>query len=113
MNKNKLPCLIFTHFGLAEDKQVGNYWFEMEPEVGLLGNRQIIKDIIKKDDNIIAIFSAHQHWTKTIDEEGKRYYILGSISENINNDGIPDGVYFEVNLEGKKINVKEHHIKIS
>ncbi len=26
--KNNLPCVIFTHFGLAEDKQIGNYWFE-------------------------------------------------------------------------------------
>lgn len=38
--KNKLPCLIFTHFGLAEDKQIGNYWFEKNPENGLMINRK-------------------------------------------------------------------------
>ncbi len=112
LNKNKLPCLIFTHFGLAEDNQAGNYWFEIEPEVGLLGNRKIIKDIIKKDKNVMAVFSAHQHWTKKLNEDGKDYYVLGSLTENINDDGIPDGVYFEVNLEDRTIEIKEHHLII-
>lgn len=30
----------------------------------------------------------------------------------MNKDGIPDGVYFEVDIDGKEIKVKEHHLKI-
>ena len=112
LQKNNFPCLIFTHYGLAEDEQIGNYWFEIEPEVGLLGNRKVVKDIIKNDENVIAIFTAHQHWTKRITEDGKDYYILGSLTENINNDGIPDGVYFEVDLDGCNVKVIEKHIQI-
>ena len=112
LQKNELPCLIFTHFGLAEDKQEENYWFAIEPEVGLMGNRKEIKDIIRNDKNVIAIFTAHQHWTKQIKEDGKNYYIVGSLTENINNDGIPDGVYFEVDLEDKDVKITEHHIRI-
>ena len=73
MKKNNLPCLIFTHFGIAEDEQNGNFWFEIEPEAGLLGNRKQIKDIINNDENIIGVFTAHQHWTKIITENGKNY----------------------------------------
>ena len=112
LEKNNLPCVIFSHFGIAEDNQEGNYWFSEAPELGLLGNRKQIKDIINKDDNIIGIFTAHQHWTKKITEDGKNYYILGALTENINNDGVPDGVYFEVNLEEKNVEVIERHIKI-
>ena len=112
LEKNKLPCIIFTHFGLAEDRQIGNYWFEKIPEKGLMSNRKEVKNIIKGNDDIIAIFSGHQHWTKQIQEDGKMYYIVGSLIENINMDGIPDGVYLEVELEDKKVTVNEKHINI-
>jgi len=113
LNNNQLPCLIFTHFGLAEDKMEGNFWFEKNPEYALLKNRKDIKEIMKQDKNILAVFSGHQHWTKKLEEDNLPYYVLGSLTENINNDGIPDGVYFEVNLEDKNMEVIEHHILIN
>lgn len=38
--------------------------------------------------------------------------MLGSLTENINNDGIPDGVYFEVEISKDNIVVNEKHKKI-
>lgn len=112
LSNNNLPSLIFTHFGLAEDDMEGNYWFEKNSENALLKNRDVIKKIIQKDENILAVFSGHQHWTKIIEEEGIKYYVLGSLTENINNDGVPDGIYFEVDLEESKISIKEHHLSL-
>lgn len=110
LKNNTLPCLVFTHFGLAEDRMEGNYWFGETPECALLRNREEVKEILKKEKNIIDVFSGHQHWTKTLQEDGIPYYVLGSLTENIDNNGVPDGVYFEVGLEEEKINVIEHHI---
>ena len=110
--QNSLPCIIFTHFGLAEDRQIGNYWFEKNPEKGLISNRNEVKEIIKQDSNVIAIFSGHQHWTKQIVEDGKSYYLIGSLVENINMDGVPAGVYLEVELENRNIQISERHIKL-
>ena len=110
--KNKLPCIIFTHFGLAEDRQIGNYWFEKKPEDGLMNNRQEVKEIIKLDDNVIAIFNGHQHWTKQIIEDGKSYYVVGSLTDNTDMLGIPDGIYLEIELEDRNIKIKEKHIKV-
>ena len=110
--KNRLPCIIFTHFGLAEDKQIGNYWFEKNPEDGLMNNRQEVKEIIKSDDNVIAIFSGHQHWTKQLKEDGKNYYVVGSLTDNIDMLGIPDGIYLEVELTDRNVKIIEKHIKV-
>jgi len=112
LEQNILPCIVLNHFGIAEDDMKDNWWFEKCPEYALLGNRKELKEILKNDRNLLAVFSGHQHWTKTITEDGITYYILGSMTENINNDGIPDGVYFEVNLEDRKIDVKEKHLII-
>ena len=112
LNKNNLPTIICTHFGVAEDDMKGNWWFESCPEDALLGNRKELKEIIKNNKNILAVFSGHQHWTKYIKEDGISYYVLGSMTENINDDGIPDGVYFIVNYDGKNIEVIEKHIRL-
>ena len=34
------------------------------------------------------------------------------MTENINNDGVPDGVYFIVEIDKNKINVIEKHIRL-
>ena len=113
LRENNLPCLIFNHFGIAEDDMDGNWWFENYPEYALLKNRKKLKNILNKDKNIIGVFSGHQHWTKKLIENDIKYYIVGSITENINNDGIPDGVYFEVDLLENEIDVVEKHIKLN
>ena len=112
LNKNNLPSIVCVHFGVAEDEMKGNWWFESLPETALLGNRKELKEILKSDKNLMAVFSGHQHWTKTIIEDGITYYVLGSMTENINNDGIPDGVYFIVEFDGEKIDVIEKHIRL-
>lgn len=112
LENNELPSLIFTHYGLAEDDMKGNWWFEKNPDHAVLGNRKEIKEILKNDENLVAVFSGHQHWTKKTIEDGISYYVVGSLTENINDDGVPDGVYFEVTLEGSKIEVEEKHIRL-
>ena len=109
---NNLPCLIFNHYGIAEDNMEGNYWFSHDKEQALLANRKELKRILKTNKNIIGIFSGHQHWTKRIKEDGLDYYVVGSIAENINNDGIPDGLYLEVEINENKMKVKEKHLNL-
>lgn len=112
LTENKLPSLVFCHFGVAEDTMKGNWWFENCPEYALLGNRKRLKEILKKDRNVLAVFSGHQHWSKKLIEEQISYYVIGSLTEDINGNGIPDGVYFEVDIKDKKIDVKEHHLRL-
>lgn len=112
LNKNKLPFLVFVHYGVAEDEMVGSFWFSENKAAALIENRDELKKILKSHEELVAVFSGHQHWTKTTVEDGVCYFVLGSLTENINGDGIPDGVYFEVELSGKTISVKQNHINI-
>lgn len=113
LKNNSLPVIVLSHFGIAEDKMKENWWFEKNPDHALLGNRRELKDILSKDKNLIAVFSGHQHWTKFHVENGISYYVIGSMTENINDDGIPDGVYFEIELNNNNISILENHIRIN
>lgn len=112
LKRNNLPVIICLHFGVAEDDMKENWWFESCPEHALLANRKELKDIIKNDGNVLAVFSGHQHWTKHIIEDKVSYHIVGSLTEDMYNNGIPDGVYFIVEVDGRKINVIEQHIRL-
>ncbi|MBR3134296.1 MAG: metallophosphoesterase [Clostridia bacterium] len=112
VKKTSKPTILFTHYGLAEDDFKGNYWFEEDHDGALLKNRDAIKRIIRENDNIIGVFTGHQHWSKQILEDDVQYNIVGSLIENINDDGIPDGVYFEVDAIGNNIILKENHIRL-
>lgn len=103
LRKNQLPCLIFTHFPLAEDENV-------QDECMFMKNREDVKEIIKNDKNIKAVFSGHQHRPKILEEEGLKYYIVGSPTSSFKGDGIPVGVYRIIETGGNDIKVAEHHI---
>lgn len=113
LNQNNLPTIICIHFGIAEDDMKGNWWFESCPEDALLANRKELKEILENSENILAVFSGHQHWTKHIEEDGIAYHILGSMTENIKDDGIPDGVYFIAEFDGENLEIIEKHIRLN
>ncbi len=100
---NTLPCLVFTHFALAEDEEIADPCLFM-------ANRQKVKDILKKDKHLKAVFTGHQHITKTHKEDGITYYVLGSMTACGEQKGVPDGVYFELDLQNDA--VTEKHIVI-
>ncbi len=105
LEKNTLPCIIFTHFPLAEDESV-------DDDCMFMKNRADVKEIIKKDKNVLAVFSGHQHTTKLIEEDGVKYYLLGSLIALNEATAAPDGVYFELTLEGRELTVCEHHLEV-
>lgn len=110
--KQNKRTIIFSHFGIAEDVNIeDNFWSRDGGESLMLRNRKKIKSLLR-NKNIIAVFVGHQHWTKTITEDGIDYYMIGSIVENMEQKGIPDGVFFEVEINENRINVKERHLKI-
>jgi len=112
IKQNKLPSIVFTHFALADDDMKGNFWFDREPQriEAFLDNRDQIKRVLKTDKNLLGVFSGHQHWTKTIIEDGISYHVVGSLTENLKGDGKPDGVWLEVDILDKVLKIKQNNL---
>ncbi|MCI9434651.1 MAG: hypothetical protein HFI86_05220 [Bacilli bacterium] len=102
--------IVFSHFGIAEDDMKGNFWFENDIESGMIRNREYLKKMLVNHKNLIGVFVGHQHWTKKIEEAGINYYMVGSLVENINSDGIPDGVFLEIEIDNDYLNIVEKHL---
>ena len=112
-NNKEKNIIVFCHFGIIDDKDImQNYWaYSENGENLMLRNRKEILEILS-NYNVIGMFCAHQHWTKKLPYKNIYCYMLGSLTENVNNDGNPDGVYFDVVLNEKNIRVEEKHIRI-
>ncbi len=99
------PVVIFVHYGLAEDNMKGNFWFETAPHYALLENKNEVKAILEKSGKVKAVISGHQHWNRMKVENGIPYFVITSLIENFNNDGIAAEAHTIVDLDKEKIRV--------
>lgn len=105
LEANTLPCVIFTHYALAEDETLTD-------ELNFVKNRDEIKSIIRNDKNVLGVFSGHTHVNNRIVEDGIEYYIIASLTGCPLENGIPDGSYFVIELENGKMNVTLDSIRV-
>lgn len=103
LENNNLPSLLFTHFPLVYDEAVRD-------ECGYMKNREDVKEIIRADKNIRAVFSGHCHTPKVLEENGIKHYVVGSPTTSLKADGIPMGVYRIIETVGDDIITTEHRI---
>jgi len=75
-----------------------------------LKNRVLVKEVIKKDPNMKAVFSGHQHAPRILEEDGITHYIVGSSTTSPEADGTPIGVYRIIETVNEDIITTEHHI---
>ena len=75
-------------------------------------NRADVKKLISADKNVLAVFSGHLHITKTLQEDGVPYYLLGSMTSCSKIPGIPEGVYMELELCDKELTVNTAKIEL-
>ena len=104
--KNRLPALVFTHYPLAEDEA------EEDPLM-FMKDRAQVKEILKNDPNVLAVFSGHQHVAKAFMEDGVRYFLTGALCPAPDESGTVCGEYMEAVVEGGSLEVTNKKIPVS
>lgn len=99
------PTIVFIHYGLADDDMKGNFWFESDPEFGLLHNRVEVRRVLEESGKVKAVISGHQHWNRMKICNGIPYFVVTSLVENFKNDGTPTEAHTVVTLSNERISV--------
>jgi len=105
LSKTNKFCIIFVHYGLADDDMKGNFWFEKDPHHAMMGNRKEVRKILEDSGKVKVVISAHQHWNRMKIHNGIPYFTVTSMIENTHNDGIASGANTIIELDSEKINV--------
>ncbi|MCX6762984.1 MAG: metallophosphoesterase [Candidatus Moranbacteria bacterium] len=99
-------CLVFVHYGLADQDLTENPFFEGKPEKCLVMNRKEIRSILSKSKKVIAAFDSHLHWNRMYKHNSIPYFTIQSLVENEDDKGLPSQAYAVVDIEDKKISVE-------
>ncbi len=102
--KNEKPCILCTHYVFLGDGWKSPY--------AKIENRDKIFEVLDEDKNLLAVFSGHTHVAYTEHRNGVDYHVFGSPIADLTLCGKPDGVYYEVDIDGKEIKVTEHLFEV-
>lgn len=97
------PTIVFIHYGLADDDMKGNFWFNDDPDYGLLHNRAKVRRILEDSGKVRAVISGHQHWNRMKVHNGIPYFVVTSLVENFQNDGIAAEAHTIVTVTDEQI----------
>ncbi len=106
LDKTENKCVVFVHYGLADQDLTGNPWFEGKPEKCLIMNRKEIRNILSKSNKVVAVFNSHLHWDKKNIHDKIPYFTIQSFVENEMDKGIVSKAYAVVNIQNDKIDVE-------
>lgn len=105
LRQNALPTFVFTHFPMAEDPRV-------QDECMFMKNSADVKKILLESGHVKAVFVGHQHTPRFVEEDGIPYYIIGSPTVSLLEDGIPLGVFRMIETNGDGFSVAERYAKL-
>jgi 3',5'-cyclic-AMP phosphodiesterase len=105
LKESDRECIIFVHYGLADQDLAGNPWFEGRPEKCLIKNREEVRGILSKSGKVIAAFNSHLHWDRMHLHDGIPYFTIQSFVENEQDKGVPSEAYALVQLSEQAIEV--------
>ena len=100
LEQNTKPCVIFTHFPLIGCEG-------LSPR-HITGNVEELFDLIDNDGKVRAVVSGHTHKAYTRTRNGVDYFVLGSPICSKEENGIPDAVYYVMDLTDETIRLTEH-----
>lgn len=82
------PTLLFVHHALADQDLTGNPWFEGRSELCLIAQRREIRGLLSHTP-VLAAVNGHAHWNDLTLHEGRPYFTIHSLTENVGSDDEP------------------------
>ncbi len=84
-----LPCIVFSHYPLADQDLSENRWFCDRPNSCLLSNRKKIREVLENSGRVLAAINGHAHWNNITVHRGISYLSIQSAVEGVGEELLP------------------------
>jgi Icc protein len=101
-----LPALVFCHHPLDEQNLEGHWYFAEHPAHALVREREVTREILSRSGRVMAVFSGHMHWTRSMTVDRIPYVTLGSLVDAGFTGGQPAGTFACVTVQEKTVDVQ-------
>lgn len=81
LNADTKPAVIATHVPLSGHLQVGNYYFERNPQFATYPDHVAVREAVEATGNAALWLSGHVHWNTVTNMRGLPHITVQSVSE--------------------------------
>lgn len=81
------PAIVLSHIPIAENSQIGNFWFQSEPDFACYANSARLRDIVLQSGRVSLWLAGHQHWNTFSNIGNVRHVTIQSASETFTTGG--------------------------
>lgn len=81
LNADPRPAIIATHVPVSGHSQIGNYYFERNPQFSTYPDHERIRAAVEATGKVAAWLSGHVHWNTITTIAGIRHITIQSMSE--------------------------------
>ena len=87
------PLLVVSHVPVSGHSQIGNYYFERNPESATYPGAARLREILRGANVPLAWISGHVHWNTVTKVDGMPHLTLQSLTEGFTTGGEPSGAF--------------------
>jgi alkaline phosphatase len=102
LETTQLKAIIYCHHPLDNQSMSENYYFKERPERASINNKFFVRNVLRKSEKVLAVFSGHTHFYSKQEIDGITYYTIPSFTENDGNNS-PKAEYGVATLEGDRV----------
>jgi 3',5'-cyclic-AMP phosphodiesterase len=81
LNADERPAIIATHVPLSGHSQIGNYYFERNPEYASYPDHAAVREAVEASGRAALWLSGHVHWNTVTNVRGAQHVTVQSVSE--------------------------------
>lgn len=81
LNTDQRPAIIATHVPLSGHSQIGNYYFERNPQYATYPDHAEVREAVEATGHAAVWISGHVHWNTVTNVRGIQHLTVQSVSE--------------------------------
>ncbi|MDP1732468.1 MAG: metallophosphoesterase [Devosia sp.] len=81
LNADERPAIIATHVPLSGHSQIGNYYFESNPQYSTYPDHAVVREAVEATGRAALWLSGHVHWNTVTNVRGVKHLTVQSVSE--------------------------------
>lgn len=108
LNADPRPTIIATHVPVSDHSQIGNYYFEHNPQFSTYPDHQRIRAAVEATGRVAAWLSGHVHWNTITTIRGIRHITIQSMSERFTTMPEPAAAFAMLEIGDKELELVVH-----
>lgn len=99
LNADERPAVIATHVPLSGHSQIGNYYFQRNPQYSTYPDHQLVREAVEATGKAALWLSGHVHWNTVTNVGNVQHVTIQSLSERFTTAPLTAAAYADIEIK--------------